>query len=502
MIRKMNAMRAVLVGLPILLVLAGCSKFLDRKPLTATLDDLTQGGIEGQVYGLYGAIRNGDVAGQGFGGIPWLGMNNFRSDDSEKGSSPSDGADWGVIYDQFQYAKDHWSSTTYWDQHYVLIGQANTALQIADSLGANDPASLVNIAEARMFRAYAYFDLVRAFGEVPKIDFRVYNPEDSKVPKSSVAEIYALIDSDLEFARANLPVEWPAQFIGRLTQGAAQALTAKTLLYRKDWAGALVYAEQVIESDRYELFPNYQQLFTTRGENSKESIWEIQSSYGPNNTDVLYSWYGIAQGVRGAAEWDLGWGWNTPTENLVNAYEAGDPRKEATILFSGESDGLYGRILPTYPSIPRRYWNKKVYPEPDVQVFTANRQNGWINQPILRYADVLLMAAEAANEIGGAANEAKAVQYVNQIRARARGNNAAVLPNIAFTSKNQMRTAIQQERRVELAMEGERFYDLVRWGLAEQVLGPQGYQPRHQYYPIPQSAIDFSGGILIQNPNY
>ncbi|GAB2682814.1 RagB/SusD family nutrient uptake outer membrane protein [Flavihumibacter cheonanensis] len=499
---KKNAMRAVLVGLPILLILAGCSKFLDRKPLTATLDDLTQGGIEGQIYGLYGAIRNGDVAGQGFGGIPWLGMNNFRSDDSEKGSSPSDGADWGVIYDQFQYAKDHWSSTTYWDQHYVLIGQANTALQLADSLNANDPASLVNIAEARMFRAYAYFDLVRAFGEVPKIDFRVYNPEDSKVPKSSVAEIYALIDSDLEFARANLPVEWPAQFVGRLTQGAAQALTAKTLLYRKDWAGALSYAEQVINSGRYELFPNYQQLFTTRGENSKESIWEIQSSIGANNTDNYFSWYGIAQGVRGAAEWDLGWGWNTPTENLVNAYEAGDPRKNATILFSGQDDGLYGKTVPAFPSIPRLYWNKKVYPEPDVQLATSNRQNGWLNQPILRYADVLLMAAEAANEIGGAANEAKAVQYVNQIRARARGNNAAVLPNIAFTSKNQMRTAIQQERRVELAMEGERFYDLVRWGLAEQVLGPQGYQPRHQYYPIPQSAIDFSGGILIQNPNY
>jgi hypothetical protein len=502
MIRKMNAMRAVLVGLPILLVLAGCSKFLDRKPLTATLDDLKQGGIEGQVYGLYGAIRNGDVAGQGFGGIPWLGMNNFRSDDSEKGSSPADGADWGVIFDQFQYAKDHWSSTTYWDQHYVLIGQANTALQLADSLGAADPASLVNIAEARMFRAYAYFDLVRAFGEVPKIDFRVYNPEDSKVAKSTVAEIYALIDSDLEFARANLPAEWPAQYIGRLTQGAALALTAKTYLYRKDWAGALSYAEQVINSGRYALYPNYQQLFTTKGENSSESIWEIQSSYGANNTDVYYSWFGIAQGVRGAAEWDLGWGWNTPTENLVSAYEAGDPRKEATILFSGESDGLYGKILPEYPLIPRQYWNKKVYPEPDVQLFTGNRQNGWINQPILRYADVLLMAAEAANEIGGAANETKALDYLNQVRARARGNNAAVLPDITFTSKNQLRTAIQRERRIELALEGERFYDLVRWGLAEQVLGPQGYQTKHQYYPIPQAAIDFAGGKLIQNPNY
>ena len=177
--------------------------------------------MEGQIYGLYGAIRNGDVAGQGFGGIPWLAINNFRSDDSEKGSSPADGADWGVIYDQFQYVKDHWSSNIYWDQHYVLIGQANTALQLADSLKLTDAASLVNIAEAKFFRAFAYFDLVRAFGQVPKIDFRVYNPSDAKKPKATVAELYTLIDTDLAYAEANLPANWAAKFIGRLTNGSA-----------------------------------------------------------------------------------------------------------------------------------------------------------------------------------------------------------------------------------------------------------------------------------------
>lgn len=180
--RVKHIMGTLLIALPVMLLFAGCEKFLDRKPLSATLDDLNQGGLEGQVYGLYGAIRNGDVAGQGFGGIPWLAMNGFRADDSEKGSSAADGADWGVIYDKFQYVKDHWSSTTYWDQHYVLIGQANTALQTADSLNLTDDASRVNIAEARFFRAFAYFDLVRAFGEVPKIDYRVYNPSDARRP--------------------------------------------------------------------------------------------------------------------------------------------------------------------------------------------------------------------------------------------------------------------------------------------------------------------------------
>lgn len=502
-----NSFWGILLVMPVLMTLSGCKTFLDRKPLTATLDDLQQGGLEGQIYGLYGAIRNGDVAGQGFGGIPWLAMNNFRSDDSEKGSDPADGADWGVIFDQFQYVKDHWSSNTYWDQHYVLIGQANTALQLADSLQLTDPASQVNIAEARFFRAFAYFDLVRAFGEVPKIDFRIYNPQDAKRPKAPVTEIYALIDADLQFAGANLPLNWnnasgESRFPGRLTSGAAKALHAKTYLYRQNWGQALSLAQEVINSGQYSLLSNFAQIFTEAGENSSESIFEIQAYVGPNQTDNYFSWYAIAQGVRGAGEWDLGWGWNAPTQALVDAFEPNDPRKNATILFSGQSDGTFGRVLPPFPQIPRRYWNKKVYPEPSMQQRTGSRQGGWINQRVLRYADVLLMAAEAANELGGAANAQLAEDYLEMVRARARGGASGILPKVEFVDKNQMRTAIQNERRYELAMEGERFYDLVRWGLAQSVLGPLGYQPRHRYYPIPQPAIDFSGGVLIQNPDY
>lgn len=495
---------ALVLTLPMLMLLAGCNKFLDRKPLTATLDDLNQGGLEGQIYGLYGAIRNGDVAGQGFGGIPWLAMNCFRADDSEKGSSQSDGADWGVIYDEFQYVKDHWSCNTYWDQHYVLIGQTNTALQIADSLGLNDAASQINRAEARFFRAFAYFDLVRAFGEVPKIDFRIYNANDAKVAKSPVSSIYALIDADLTFAAANLPANWKntagtSKFPGRLTSGAAKALHAKTQLYRNNWAAALSLAQQVINSGEYSLEPSYGRIFSDAGENGPESIFEIQAHIGQAGADNYSSWYAIAQGVRGSGDWDLGWGWNTPTDALVNSYEANDPRKDATILYSGQPDGIYGRVLPAYPSIPRKYWNKKVYPSPAQQIFTGSRQGGWINQRVLRLADVILMAAEAANELG---NGALAETYLEQIRARARAGAAGVLPKVTFVNKDQMRTAIQNERRAELAMEGERFYDLVRWGLAPTVLGSAGYQNKHRYYPIPQPAIDQSGGKLVQNPEW
>lgn len=502
----MNNLKKIVTGalfsVLLTLIMPGCTKFLDRKPLAATLDDLNQGGLEGQIYGLYGAIRNGDVAGQGFGGIPWLAMNNFRSDDSEKGSSPADGADWGVIYDQFQYVKDHWSSNTYWDQHYVLIGQANTALQLADSLKLTDAASLVNIAEAKFFRAFAYFDLVRAFGQVPKIDFRVYNPSDAKKPKATVAELYALIDADLTYAEANLPANWAAKFIGRLTNGAAKSLHAKTMLYRQNWSGALSLCQQVINSGKYALQSDYSKIFTDAGENSSESVWEIQAHIGANGSDNYFSWYAIAQGVRGAGEWDLGWGWNTPTSDLVNAFETGDTRKNATILYSGQTDGVYGKVLPSFPGIPRQYWNKKVYPDPAMQVTTGSRQGGWINQRMIRYADVLLMAAEAANEVGGAPNAALAQSYIEQLRSRARNGATGVLPTVVFTDQAQMRTAIQNERRYELAMEGERFYDLVRWGLAPTVLSSLGYQNKHRYYPIPQPAIDFSGGVLVQNPEW
>jgi hypothetical protein len=266
-----------------------------------------------------------------------------------------------------------------------------------------------------------------------------------------------------------------------------------------------------MNSGQYALTPQFKNIWLDAGENNSESIFEIQANIGANGADNYFSWHAIAQGVRGSGEWDLGWGWNTPTSTLVDAWDqfAGvnanpalpaDPRKNATILYSGGQDD-YGRQVPSVPTIPRMYWNKKVYPEPSKQTFTGNRQGGWINQRCLRYADVLLMAAEAANEAG---NSQLAVDYLEMVRARARnsGNNAAALPKVNFQSKEQMRTAIQNERRFELALEGDRFFDLVRWGLATTVLAPNGYTNKHRYYPIPQQAIDNSGGKLKQNPDW
>ncbi|MEJ7681100.1 MAG: RagB/SusD family nutrient uptake outer membrane protein [Segetibacter sp.] len=226
-------------------------------------------------------------------------------------------------------------------------------------------------------------------------------------------------------------------------------------------------------------------------------------------TDDYGSFYATTQNIRQstASGWNLGWGWNTPTEALVNAYETGDPRKDATILFAGLSDdpanGGYGRTLPKAQVdggiLFSKYYNKKVYADPAKRI-ALNRlsEAGWINQRIYRFADVILMAARSANELG---NGQLAETLLEQVRARAR-NGANVLPAITFSTKELMRDAIKHERRVEFGMEEERFFDLVRWGDAVSVLGPLGYQDKNKYYPIPQSFIDKSGGILIQNPDY
>jgi hypothetical protein len=154
-------------------------------------------------------------------------------------------------------------------------------------------------------------------------------------------------------------------------------------------------------------------------------------------------------------------------------------------------------------ALDQPYWNKKVYSDPGMREFTGeigpSGGADWINHRIIRYADVLLMLAEASNELGdGTTAEA----MLEMIRARARGNSTTALPHIAFQSKDQMRTAIKNERRWEFAMEGYRFYDLVRWGDAISALGGLGYTNRCRYYPIPQKAIDLSGGVLVQNPEW
>ncbi len=493
-----------------------CKKFLDRKPLSSTLDDYGSV-VDGQAIGMYSIFNSW----AGFATLPWIDFNSIRDDDAQKGSSTTDGAEINTEFETFQYTKDDWATNTYWNDHYYMINKANQLLYFADSLQLTDAASLRNVGEAHFFRAYSYFELVKAYGPIPKIDFFYTDASQGVRPKSPVADIYALIDADLQAASTMLPLSWfnsttgQNPFPGRLTSGAAKTLWAKTYLFRGNWAQTLALTNQVIASGQYSLLPKFVDVWKDgvggAGKNSDESILEAQSYIGPGGSPDYGSAYGTSQNVRqgGASNaWNLGWGWNTPTDVLETAWDNTDPRKASTILYSGQFDGGpavggYGATLPAYgpgSSLDQKYWNKKVYSDPAQRQATGHTTDGnagWINHRILRYADVILMKAEAANELGDGATAAAMLEL---IRARARGGNNAILPAIPFTTQAAMRTAIKNERRWEFAMEGYRFDDLVRWGDAQAVLGTLGYTARCNYYPIPQKAIDLSGGVLVQNP--
>ncbi|MGZ3851551.1 MAG: RagB/SusD family nutrient uptake outer membrane protein [Flavisolibacter sp.] len=493
----------------------GCKKFLDRKPLSATLTDYGSV-LDGQAIGMYSIFNTW----AGFNTLPWLDFNSIRDDDAQKGSSATDGAEINTEFETFQYTKDDWATNTYWNDHYYMINKANQLLFTADSLKVTDPGSLRNIGEARFFRAYSYFELVKAYGDVPKIDFYFTDAAQGVRPKATAAEIYALIDKDLDSAAMLLPLNWfnsttnQNAFPGRLTKGAALTLHAQTFLFRQNWGAVLNYCNQVIGMGQYQLMPKFTDVWREGpnglGKNNKESILEMQAYIGPGGTPDYGAAFGTSQNVRqgGAGpEWNLGGGWNTPTGNLVGSWSNSDPRKSYTILFSGRYDGGtdsagFGATLPDSPTLDRKYWNKKVYSDPAVRQQTGHTTDGnagWIDHRVLRYADVILMKAEAANEMGDGAT---AATMLEMIRARARAGNNSVLPPIAFVNQTQMRQAIKDERRWEFAMEGYRFYDLVRWGDAQSVLGPLGYTNRARFYPIPQKAIDLSGGVLKQNPEW
>lgn len=519
---------ALIVGIPMIVLLFSCKKFLDRKPLTATLTDLNQGALEGQVLSMYSYIRTS----AGFSTLPWLDFNSIRDDDAQKGSDANDGREINTEFETFQYSKDDWAPNTYWNDRYSLINTTNNAIEAAKTLNLTDAASLRNVGEACFFRAFAYFELVKTYGDVPLINFPIIKPTDGIKAKSPAADIYAFIDSNLQVATQNLPITnsvYGNAYPGRLTKGAANTLWAQTYLFRQNWAKVIALCNEVINSGQYRLTPKFSDIWrdglSGAGKNGPESIFEMQATAGQNaqsNSAVDQgSDWGTCQSVRqnGATnDWNLGWGWNAPTQNLVDAWDSTDPRKSQTILYSGQFDGGadkggYGVTLPAYTNpdgsggLAQKYWNKKIYTgnDPAMREFTGWIRRGsarWINHRILRYADVILMLAEAANET---ADGPTAAANLELIRNRASGNLGAsrtIVPRIAFANQAQMRTAIKNERRFEFALEGYRFYDLVRWGDALNVLSGLGYTNRHRFYPLPQKAIDLSGGVLKQNSEW
>ncbi|MBE9602824.1 RagB/SusD family nutrient uptake outer membrane protein [Pedobacter sp. MC2016-24] len=494
----------ILLSITAISTITSCKKnFLDRNPQGSYTSDnypypKGSGPFDGEIFAVYDILRSYDASGSGF-----VAATGIRSDDADKGSTPTDGPT-SLEMDNFSIIPSNALANDLWRGYYNIIGKSNIVLdKVANDKDPGTPpqAKVSAEAEARFLRGYAYFMLVRLFGRLPLVDKLYEDPAaQSNIPQSDPAIIYALIETDLKFAGANLPAEWDvSKFPGRATSGAANGILAKVYLTQQKWAMAMTTANLVINSAKYDLSTPYNKIFGEDGENSKESVFEIQATATLQEKRTYGSQFASLQAVRGTGIWNLGWGFNTPSTLLEAAYETGDPRKARTILYSGGTS-IYGESVPT--GLPNPRYNHKIHSSPTVRNSILDNFSYWMNIRILRYADVLLMYAEAANENG---NAAEALDKLEMVRLRARAGNAGILPKVTTTDQDLLREAIRKERRIELAMEHERFFDLVRWGIAGQVLqnaGKSFVTGKHELLPIPQTQIDISKGVLKQNNGY
>lgn len=493
-----NKLTLTLLVLTGMMLPTACSDFLD-KPLQGELTQesfpTTAADALLATNAVYNVTRNSSF---NFGLFPIL---DIMSDDGYKGSNPSDAASDVGPYDKFKHIPTEGNIKRWWNTLYEGIKRANVVIEKVPTIAMDETLRNRYIAEASYLRALFYFDLVRAWGGVPKVTSSI---TQTGLQRASSDEIYKLIEEDLLLAIASLPEksQMNATDLGRATKGSAKALLAKVYLFKKDFINAEKYALEVINSAQYGLEPVFNNANSESGEHGIESIYEI-GAMRFENIENGGNGYGNVQGVRGTP--NRGWGFNRPSMELMAAFEPNDPRKEATVLFLGEViDDVTiagdGQTLDETKDaggnvIEIECYNQKVWTPGS----TVPPQFGH-NRRILRYADVLLMAAEAMNENG---KSAQALPYLNQVRARARGGNAGILLDITDTNKDSLRDKILKERRVELALEGHRFFDLVRTGKAPQVLGALGFvSGKHELLPLPQNEVDLSQEALLQNPNW
>jgi hypothetical protein len=453
-------------------------------------------------------------------GISFVAATNIMSDDADKGSVITDQPEI-LDLDNFTETSANTFVAALWNGYYAGISRANNALAALTSAPLDTATKIELQAEVRFIRGYYYFNLVRFFGGVPIILTVPTGPrqavsDPSFVTRASDSDVYnKAIIPDLQFAMTHLPLK-SAQAVGRITQGAATTLLAKVYLYEKNWQQALTLTQDVISSGQYQLVPDYSTLWRQVGDNDAESIFEVETG-GYGNTDAGIPLYSELQGPRNSGGvWnnpdfndptgDLGWGFCTPSISLVNAYEPGDLRKAATIItinpnpLAPSGDTLWdGFVIPNIHGTQSPYYNYKAYHserKDGIETFYGNRDRKIKNVHLLRYAEVLLIHAEAANEL---TQTGLAISDLNQVR------NRAGLPSTTASSVSDLRTAIWNERRVELAMEHDRFFDIVRQGRAAQVMqgvGKMFAAGKNELLPIPATQIALSGGKLIQNPGY
>ncbi len=510
-----------LTAIVLMVFASGCKKdFLDLKPLdqevTATFYKTEDHAMQALVA-IYDVLTYQSTPGKAW--APFIVISDILSDDSYAGGADANDGQDEDEFNNYNIPPTSVIAHSIWIKNYIGIYRANLLLMVIDDIDASEDFKKRLIAESKFLRAYFYLEQVRYFENIPLLTETIKGPSEYNQEQSTPAEVYNQIALDLVEAIADLPEVVPSAEAGRVTKWAAQALLARTYLFYNGVYGAeldangtavnrayvLAQLEELISNSGHDLFPDYETNFKLAGEFGIESVFEI--SYG--DTPAWWDWNYVRGGagnlsaqmqgprVTGSDNWDRGWSFGTVSHKLV-ADMGDDPRVAHTILFEEELDGTLDKGYQHTGYFSKKYSSDAEHWSSDGQ-FELNRT---CNHRVIRFSDVLLMAAEL-----GSGN---AQEYLDRVR------NRVGLGSIPATPEN-----IYAERRLELSLEGIRYYDVLRRGqaYASQQLTVTGIRgPKYigdqqifdhtfntatrGFLPIPQTEIDLSSGTFVQNDGY
>lgn len=483
-------------NLILLLFLTGCDDdFLDRQPLdTINTENFpkTEQELVTVVNGAYQPLQ-------------WPKLYNLRmwTSDIMAGNSivgAGGGTDGIETQDMANFITqpDNAGVLDLWRGPWPGILMCNIVIQAAPDLDIDQSVKDRSLGEAYFLRAHYYFILTQYFGDVPLVTVPLGSEDDLLPARAPKEQVYDLIISDLNSAIELLPSResYGEADKGRASKGAAYGMLAKVQLTLGNYSEVVNLTSQV-ESLGYSLNQNYADNFNINNENSIESLFEVQyasdGGYDFWSNENQSSWTSPFMGPRGSNFVAGGYGWNQPTQEFMDQYEEGDLRKDVTVLYEGcpAFDGNSYDAAYSYTG-----YNVRKFLVPLSVI--PSYDNSPMNFPVLRYSDILLMRAEALNELG---QTSSAEAYLNMVRSR------AGLPAVTGLSQSGFREAVLKERRMELAFEGQRWFDLIRidngqYGLNFlHSIGKNNAAQKHLLFPVPQIELDRNPN-LTQNPGY
>lgn len=429
---------------------------------------------------VYDPLNNANMYEQ----VMWI-LQDQATDDAEWGGGRSTANQAKNDLDKHTFTPATSTFQSVWSTLYQGINRANAVLGRVPAITMDNDLKARLLAEAKFMRGFYYFTLVRLFGGVPLILSETTSLNNLAVARASADEVYIQIIQDFTDAENVLPTTYTTADRGRATKGAAKAFLAKVYLTRQDWTKAAAKAKEVMDMNVYDLWATFPEVFLIANKNGKESIFDMQALGGGFNEG---SWMqGYMRPPFDRVNGVSGFGDDPATENLYNAYSATDKRRDVTMKLYSATGNPAAPASIAFPCYVYKYLDPSA---------TANAE-GSNNFPIMRYADVLLMYAEALNEQNGPTTDSYTA--INRIRKR------AGLADLSGLTKDQFRDAVLLERRLELAFESHRWYDLVRTNRLVSAMKAQNptivVPATHNLYPIPQSERDVNPQ-LTQNPGY